>query len=192
MNKFYGKTFLFLLLLSLSFVGSLQAQTNRNYTSGNSITVSLEGVSRPYVFTSRELLVNYNRQTQQLECILNLANLVPASDSLPATMAYEVLYGAKYPELYFTIDVPLEKVSAGTPYPQLLNSRVSIRMQGVTNETIAAIQFAPDENTLIFGTTINLALPDFKASIPARYLPLLTGRVGLTIQSARWTRPPSR
>lgn len=193
MKKLYHTFFLPLLLFgALLLPPKVLAQPVVNYTSGNNILLTLEGVAQPYNFTSSDLLVFYNRQTQKLECRLNLANLLPASDTLPATMAYEVLYGAKYPELFFSIAVPIEKINSRMPYPQTINSQISIMLQGVTNETVAAIQFSPDENAIIFGTTLNLLLENFQASIPAKYLPLLTGRLGLTIRSARWARPPTR
>ena len=85
-------TFLFVLLLTIV---DARAQTRRSYTANNYITVVLESPNGRYEFKSPSLLVRYNRLTDQLECSVLINSLLPTSDTIPTTMAYEVLYGVE-------------------------------------------------------------------------------------------------
>ncbi|NDK55471.1 hypothetical protein [Pontibacter fetidus] len=175
-----------LLIFMLAFNSVASAQAQRAYTSNNYITIVLEGPKGRYEFKSQDLLVRYNRLTDQLECSVMVNSLAPTSDTIPASMAYEVLYGAKFPEFAFQIDVPEEIISSGKPYPEPLTQRTYITLQGITNQTRIPIVFAPDRNRLSFGTNFDLRLSNFDASIPVRYIPVLTGRLLINISNARW------
>ena len=176
-------TFLFVLLLTIV---DARAQTRRSYTANNYITVVLESPNGRYEFKSPSLLVRYNRLTDQLECSVLINSLLPTSDTIPTTMAYEVLYGSKFPELNFEIDVPEEIINSERPYSEPLNQRTYITLQGITNQTRVPVVFAPDKNRLSFGTNFDLMLDNFQASIPVRYMPVLTGRLLINISNARW------
>jgi hypothetical protein len=162
------------------------AQTQRAYTSNNYITIVLESPNGRYEFKSQDLLVRYNRLTDQLECSVLINSLAPTSDTIPPGMAYEVLYGAKFPEFAFQIDVPEELISSGKPYPEPLSQRTYITLQGITNQKRIPVVFAPDRNRLSFGTNFDISLDNFQASIPVRYIPVLTGRLLINISNARW------
>jgi len=186
----YVKTILLNLLFGLSFLlvfnGVVTAQTRLPYTGNNFITVVLESPQGRYEFKSPDLLVRYNKSTEQLECSLLINSLKPTSDTIPATMAYDVLYGARFPELVFFIDVPKEIIRRGTPYPEPLNQRTNITLQGITNQTRIPVVFTADKKRVSFGTNFDLRLDNFEASIPAHYMPMLTGRMLININNARW------
>lgn len=175
-----------LLTFTFAFNTYADAQARRPYTSNNYITIVLESPNGRYEFKSQDLLVRYNRLTDQLECSVMINSLAPTSDTIPAGMAYEVLYGAKFPEFAFQIDVPEEIISSGKPYPEPLTQRTYITLQGITNQTRIPVVFAPDRNRLSFGTNFDLQLDNFQASIPVRYIPVLTGRLLINISNARW------
>jgi len=179
---------LYLLIILLFLPGKpINAQTNTAYTSGNTILATLEGITKPFVFTSDQLLVQYNQNTRKLECILNVATLLPVSDTAaPPAMAYEVLYGAKYPELYFEIDMSSDQVSSPNLDRESILLPAKIRLQGVANETVIPVIISPDKQSLLFSTNFDLWLDSFQAIIPVKYTPLLTGRLFITIRSARW------
>lgn len=185
---------LYLLVILFCLPGQrASAQTNTTYTSDNTILITLEGIKQPYVFTSNNLLVQYNQSTRKLECILDVSTLIPASDTaaLPA-MAYEVLYGAKYPELYLEIDMPSDQVSGRGMNRESVSRVTTIRLQGVSNETVIPVVFTPDNQALLFSTNFDLWLDNFQASIPVKYAPLLTGRLFITIRNARWANLRAR
>ncbi|HEY4651475.1 MAG TPA: hypothetical protein VIG72_08670 [Pontibacter sp.] len=190
----YAKILLPFLGFLLLFVGSgyppAQAQTRQPFTGRNLITVTLEGAKGRYEFRSQDLLVRYNRATEQLECSVLVNSLLPASDTIPAGMVYDVLYGARFPEFTFVIDVPKEIVNGGRTYAEPIRRRTSITLQGTTNEKNIAVVFAPEKNRITFGTDFDLVLANFQASIPAHYLPVLTGRLLITISNARWVDKP--
>ncbi len=173
------------MLLSL-ISSNAKAQLRTPFTGKNFITVVLEGSSGRYEFQSPSLLVRYNNSTEQLECRVQINSLLPTSDTIPPGMAYEVLYGAKFPELIFMIDVPEEIINSGNPYTEPLNQRTYITLQGTTNQQRVPVILAPDRNTISFGTNFELMLDSFQASIPIRYLPVLTGRLLINISNARW------
>ncbi|MDX5418607.1 MAG: hypothetical protein LPK14_04460 [Hymenobacteraceae bacterium] len=179
---------LLLVLLPLLLVTWQQglAQTRATYTSTNKVMITLDGVTQPYTYASDELLVRYNRNTQKLECIINVATLHPANDSVPPTMAYDVFFGAKYPDMLIEIDAPVQKINARNLYSETLSKKAAIGLQGVTNQTVIPVMFTPDRNTLLFSTSFDLMLDNFEATIPVKYYPLLTGRIVVTINNARW------
>ena len=163
-----------------------QAQTRANYTSDNKVFVTLDGKTQAYTFTSNEMLVRYNSTTQKLECILNVATLLPANDSIPPNMAYDVFFGAKYPDLLFYIDAPVEKINGSKLYPGSINKTTTISLQGVSNQTVIPLAVTADRNAIVFNTSFDLMLDNFSASVPVQYFNLLTGRVMITINNARW------
>ncbi|MEJ8802026.1 hypothetical protein [Pontibacter sp. H249] len=162
------------------------AQSRSNYTSDNRVFVTLDGVSQAYSFSSNEMLVRYNRSTQKLECILNIATLLPANDSTPPNMAYDVFFGAKYPDLLFYIDAPIEKVNGSSLNPGSINKTTTISLQGVTKQTIVPLALTADRNAIVFNTSFDLMLDNFSASVPVQYFNLLTGRIMITINNAKW------
>jgi hypothetical protein len=168
------------------------AQSNAVYTSDNRAFVTLDGLTKPYTFISNQMLVRYNNTTQKLECILDLATLFPTNDSIPTAMAYEVFYGAKYPDLVIYIDAPVERINGSNAYAESLKKKATINLQGVTNQTSVPLMLTPDKNSFIFSTNFDLMLDDFEASVPIKYLPLLSGRVVITINNARWINTVNR
>lgn len=188
--NFYRKLITCVLLVCLVSLGKLQAQTRQPFTSKNLITIVLESNGGRYEFRSNELLVRYNRNTEQLECTVRINSLYPAHDTIPATMAYDVLYGAKFPEFSFLIDVPDDVINSARPYAEPLNQRTQFTLQGITNQKNIPIVFVPDKRAMNFGTNFELMLDNFQASIPARYLPVLTGRLLVNIKNARWVEQP--
>lgn len=179
-----GFILLFALLMTLNC--PVTAQTNAVYTSDNRALVTIDGLTRPYTFTTDQLLVRYNRTTQKLECILDLATLLPANDTIPPTMAYDVFFGAKYPDLLIYIDAPVEKINAGNLYTEAMSKKATVTIQGVANQTTIPVVFTPDKSSFIFSTNFDLMLDDFEASIPRKYIPFMSGRVVITINNARW------
>ncbi|MFD2515489.1 hypothetical protein ACFSRY_16570 [Pontibacter locisalis] len=186
MRRYIPEIFLPLLLLLLMLYSPAKAQTNAVYTGDNRAFVTLDGITKPYTFTSDQMLVKYNKTTQRLECILDLATLYPANDSTPPTMAYDVFFGAKYPDLVIYIDAPVEKINARNLYAESMEKKATVTVQGVANQTVIPVVFTPDKNSFIFSTNFDLMLDDFEASIPIKYIPVLSGRVVITINNARW------
>jgi len=185
--KKYIQHIILLLLLYPLFYQPASAQNERApYTGNNTIIVALEGIKHRYEFISNQLLVRHNEETHALECVLPIASLVPLNDTIPPGMAYEVLFGAKYPELLISIAAPEPQVSTGRYSPGTTERTTSINMQGVNNETVIPIAFLTDKNTFYFSTNFDLMLGNFQASVPVKYLPLLTGRVLFSIDKAYW------
>ncbi len=184
------KSILINLTLVLSFVATsliANAQATSNYTSDNKVMVKFYGNNQTYTFLSDELLVRYNSVTQKLECILNVATLVPVNDSIPADMAYDVFFGAKYPDLFLLIDAPVEKINGSNLYPGSISKTTTISLQGVSKQTTAPLTLTSSRNALVFNTSFDLMLDNFSASVPIQYYKLLTGRVMIAINNARWT-----
>ncbi len=186
MHQKFILSFFFLVVVILGLSSHSEAQSRQPYTSSNYITIVLESPYGRYEFKSEQLLVRYNRLTEQLECSVLINSLLPTSDTIPPAMAYDVLYGAKFPEFIFQIDVPDDIINSGKPYPEPLRQRTYITLQGITNQTRIPVVFAPDRNTLTFGTNFDVMLDNFQASIPVRYTRILTGRVLINISNARW------
>ncbi|ARS35252.1 hypothetical protein CA264_07260 [Pontibacter actiniarum] len=174
-----------LVLLLPGFAASAQ-QERAPYTGSNRIFIALEGPTSRYEFSSNQMLVRHNKATQKLECILPVATLLPLNDSIPPAMAFEVLFGAKYPQLYINIDAPVQKISAGNLTPETIRRTTSIGLQGVNNETVVPVAFTSENNSLYFSTSFDLMLDNFQASLPIEYAPLLTGRILISIDNARW------
>ncbi|MFD3001008.1 hypothetical protein ACFS7Z_11585 [Pontibacter toksunensis] len=179
---------LFLLLLLLPLLSTeVQAQEEHEpYTGNNTIVVALEGIGQRYEFVSNQLLVRHNKTTNRLECILPISTLIPLDPAVPPAMAYEVLFGAKYPELYIMIEAPEQQVNTGRYTPLNRGRTTSINLQGVNNETTIPVAFLPENNTFYFSTNFDLMLSNFQASMPVKYVPLLTGRVLFSIERAQW------
>lgn len=186
-----SKIILYSITTTLAFLFALalpdaNAQSRANYTSDNRVIVTLYGVTQPYTFTSNELLVRYNNTTQKLECILDVATLLPTAPTTPPTMAYDVLFGAKYPDLLLYIDAPVEKVNGSRLNPGSINKTTTVQLQGVANQTTIPLALAADRNAIVFNTSFDLMLDNFSASVPVQYFNLLTGRVMITINNAKW------
>lgn len=176
-----------LLILLFTFTSTKgQAQSRANYTSDNRVFVTLHGVTQAYTFASDEMLVRYNSNTQKLECILNIATLLPTNDTIPPNMAYDVFFAAKYPDLLMYIDAPIEKISGSNLYPGSINKTTTVSLQGVSRQTTVPLALTADRNAVVFNTSFDLMLNNFSASIPVQYFNLLTGRVMITINNAKW------
>jgi hypothetical protein len=174
-------------LLVLISVISVQAQQTRiPYTSNNNILISLEGPKGTYEFSSGMLLVRYNENTRRVECLLPLSNLLPTNDSTPAVMVQDVFFTSRYPDIYIEIDAPVEKINSGNRSRQSLNTRLYINIQGITREMVTPVTFTPDQNTISFSSSFDIMLQEMRLKVPARYTPLLTGRILFTIHNARW------
>jgi hypothetical protein len=183
------KSILYHLVLVIMFVfisTNGNAQSTANYTSDNKVMVKFYGNNQVYTFLSDELLVRYNSVTQKLECILNVATLVPLNDSIPVNMAYDVFFGAKYPDLLLYIDAPVEKLNGSNLYPGSINKLTTISLQGVSKQTTAPLTLTSNRNSLVFNTSFDLMLDNFSASVPIQYYNLLTGRVMIAINNAKW------
>ncbi|GAB3196382.1 hypothetical protein ABID22_002938 [Pontibacter aydingkolensis] len=175
-----------LVLLFTFVITKGQAQSRSNYTSDNRVTVTLDGLTQAYTFTSNDMLVRYNSTTQKIECILNVATLLPTNDTAPPDMAYDVFFGAKYQDLLFFIDAPVEKVNGSRLFPGNVNKTTTITLQGVTKQTVVPLALTSDRNAIVFNTSFDLRLDNFSASVPVQYFNLLTGRVVITISNAKW------
>lgn len=174
---------LFLLMMTAQAL----AQQNRiPYTSNNSVFIMMEGAGGTYDFSSGKMLVRYNENTRRIECLLPLANLQPANDSTPIVMVHDVFFSSRYPDIYIEIEAPIEQINAGNRNRQTHNSRLFINIQGIIKETVVPVTFTPDRNMIIFTSTFDIMLQDMRLKVPARYTPLLTGRILFTINSARW------
>ena len=185
--KIYIHRFVCLLLLYPLLCPDAFAQDERApYTGNNTIIVALEGMGKRYDFISNQMLVRHNKERHTLECVLPVVSLVPLSDTIPPTMAYEVLFGAKYPELLISIAAPVQQSNTGQFDPATRNRTTTIRLQGVNNETIVPVAILADKNSFYFSTNFDLQLGNFQASLPIKYLPLLTGRVMFSIDKAYW------
>ncbi|AKD04558.1 hypothetical protein POKO110462_22760 [Pontibacter korlensis] len=179
---------IYLLLLSLLILQNNQAEAQINrtpYTGSNRVLVALEGTESRYEFMSDQMLVRYNRENQQLECILPVSTLVPLHDTIPANMANEVLFEAKYPQLFISMAAPVQEINAGNLSPETMRRTTSIRLQGITNQAVLPVSFITESRSLYFSTSFDLMLDNFQASLPVAYLPLLTGRIFITIDRAR-------
>lgn len=177
---------LLLLLLPLVSLEALAQKEREPYTGNNTIVVVLEGIGQRYEFISKQLLVRHNKNTHRLECILPVASLVPLNDTTPPAMAYEVLFGAKYPELRIMIEAPEQQANTGRFTPANRGRTTSINLQGVNNETVIPVAFQPENNNFYFSTNFDLRLDNFQASLPVKYVPMLTGRVLVSIERAQW------
>ncbi|MCJ8167378.1 hypothetical protein MKJ04_21230 [Pontibacter sp. E15-1] len=179
--------FLALLPLCLLFQKEALAQNDRSaYTGNNTIRIDLEGIGQRYQFVSNQMLVRHNKETHRLECVVPVASLIPTNDSIPPDMAYEVLYGAKYPELLILIAEPEQQSSQGRFNPSTINRKTSINLQGVNNDTRIPVAYLKENTTIYFSTNFDLMLGNFQASMPVKYLPILTGRVLFSIEKAYW------
>lgn len=185
--------YLVLLLIAFlcGFTGYAQ-QEQTTYTGSNRVIIALEGQTNRYEFFSQQMIVRHNRATQKLECIIPVATLLPMNDTIPADMAFEVLFGAKYPQLYLNIDAPQQSISAGNLTPEIVRRTISIVLQGVNNESAIPVAFTSENNSLYFSTNFDLMLDNFQASLPVKYLPQLTGRMQISIDRARWVNRDMR
>ncbi|WP_147383249.1 hypothetical protein [Pontibacter oryzae] len=174
------------LLLCIGTFNSFAQQGPAAYTGSNRIIIALEGPTSMYEFMSRQMIVRHNKATQKLECVIPVSTLIPLNDTIPADMAFEVLFGAKYPQLYLNIDAPLQIISSGNLTPETVKRIISIGLQGVNNESAIPVAFTTENNALYFSTNFEIMLDNFQASLPVKYLPYLTGRMQVSIDRARW------
>lgn len=175
------------LLYPLLCLKAVAQEERTPYTGNNSIIVALEGVDQRYEFISNQLLVRHNKARNTLECILPVSTLVPLNDTTPPAMAYEVLFGAKYPELLISIAAPEQQANTGLLNPASANRTTTIILQGVNNETVIPVAILSDKSTFYFSTNFEVMLGNFQASLPIEYLPILTGRVLFSIDKAYWS-----
>ena len=187
MKIYIPHVILLALLYPLLCLQALAQEERTPYTGNNSIIVALEGVDQRYEFISNQLLVRHNKVRNTLECILPIATLVPLNDTTPSAMAYEVLFGAKYPELFISIAAPVQQASAGLLNPASSNRTTTILLQGVNNETVVPVAILSDKSSYYFSTNFDVMLGNFQASLPIEYLPVLTGRVLFSIDKAYWS-----
>ncbi len=186
MKKTIQRLFSVLLLTAFLYLPAAAQDERSAYTSNNTIVVVLEGVGQRYEFISKQMLVRHNKETHMLECVLQVASLLPLNDTIPAKMAYEVLYGAKYPELTIFVAAPDQQAKQVRYKPSSPNRTISVNLQGVNNETREPVAFLKDKSTVYFSTNLDLMLDNFQASMPVKYLPLLTGRILINIDKAYW------
>lgn len=186
MKNHIKRFFLILLLLPMFSTDILAQEEREPYTGNNTIVVALEGIGQRYEFVSNQLLVRLNKMTNRVECILPVSTLIPLDPAVPPTMAYEVLFGAKYPELIIMIEAPEQQANAGRYTPLNRGRTTSINLQGVNNETTIPVAFLPENDNFYFSTNFDLMLSNFQASMPIKYVPLLTGRVLFSIERAQW------
>ena len=185
--KIYILRLIFLAMFSSLISARAIAQDEREpYTGNNTIIVTFEGLGQRYEFKSDQMLVRHNRDRHTLECVLPVSTLVPLNDTIPPAMAYEVLFGAKYPELLISIAAPEAQLNAAVFVPATMNRTTTIVLQGINNETVVPIAILSDKNSFYFSTNFDLNLENFQASLPIKYLPVLTGRVLVSIDKAYW------
>ncbi|TXK26976.1 hypothetical protein FVR03_21345 [Pontibacter qinzhouensis] len=131
------------------------------------------------------MLVRYNENTKKIECIINVASLLPVNNFSPAVIPQDIFFVANYPELYIEIDAPEEKINAGNLYTERLNQSIGLSIHNTPVNLMAPVAFTPDKRSLKLATTFEVILPDHRITIPAKYSPMLTGRVRFAIQNAR-------
>ena len=182
------KNLLFLIFVVLVLALPAMSQTPAPFTTGNSTIVTIGGNTENYEHVSPELLVRYNQNTQNVECVLNVASLRPANLSAPLGLVQDVFFASKYPEFILEFKVPAENVTSERAGVQDLECRASVTFQGITNETVIPVQFTSNKQSLVFSSNFDIMIDNFQGSIPAKYLPILNGRITITIQNAQWTR----
>ncbi|WP_114782304.1 hypothetical protein [Botryobacter ruber] len=162
------------------------AQTQASFTSGNTMLLAIESTSGMYEYSSNQLLVRYNEKTKKMECILDVTTLLPANNFSPLVIPQDIFFTAKYPEVLIEIDAPDQNIRAGSAAPQAGKRAAIIYFQGVPIEMTIPVTFTPDARWVLFSTTFDLLLPDYEVTVPAKYLPVLTGRLIFTIRNAHW------
>lgn len=177
-----------LLMLFTLCICSLQAnaQARQQYTGSNVILIGLESAKGIIDYRSDNLQVRYNEETQKIECRLPVNTLYALNDTVPANMAYNVLFGSKYPDVILLIDAPAEIINAPRVNAEPQLRRTTIVLQGTINETKIPVVFASDKGVINLSTNFDLSLGNFNATLPANYIPFLTGRLQVTIRNARW------
>lgn len=183
------QSFLLLFVLCV-FTSQAGAQTRQQYTGSNIILLGFESNEGIIEFGSDNLQVRYIQQTQQIECRLPVSSLYPLHDEVPADMAYDVMFGSKYPELVFYIDAPDEIINGPMLSQEAELTRATVEFQGTPNETKVPVMFASDRGVIVLSTSFDLRMSHFRATLPAKYLPLLTGRILIKIRNARWLNNP--
>lgn len=183
--KFIG--FLMLMFLSIStYKSTVYAQTRELYTSENFVMISFEGLNGMLEYGSNDLQVRYNKATQRIECRIPVNSLFALNDTVPAELAYDVLFGAKYPDLLVFIDATSQIVNSPNLNAEPKMQRATVELQGKPNETRIPVVFASDKGYINLSTHFDLVMGNFQATIPSKYLPFLSGRIRVTIRNARW------
>lgn len=172
---------LLLLLIPLAM-----GQNRSAFTNGNTIFLTIEGIDTSYEFSSNEMLVRYNQNTQRLECVLNLSNLIAANNASPLSMAYDLFFAAKYPEFIIELEAPTEKINAGNLSTQTLNLGSRVFFQDMIREQMMPVLFTPEKRAIMFSTSFDILLDNYQIRLPAKYTPMLTGRILVSISNARW------
>ncbi|MFT2011238.1 hypothetical protein ACMA1I_21385 [Pontibacter sp. 13R65] len=175
-----------LITLLLLFVATItNAQRNVTYTNDNSIFITIEGDTSLYEYSSRDMLVRYNQNTQKIECVINVASLLPLNNYSPAVIPQDIFFVANYPELLIEIEAPEEKINAGNLYTERVEKGIGLFIHNIPVNLTAPVVFTPDKRSLKLAATFELLLPDYRIAIPAKYTNMLTGRVRFAIQNAR-------
>lgn len=188
MNKIlHLKLAVLLLAGGLSLISfKANAQSRQQYTSSNIILIGLEGANGLMEFRSDHLRVRYDKVNQRVECRLPVNSLYALNDSIPSEMAYEVLFGSKYPELVIYIDAPDEVLNAPRLTSEPQSRRATIELQATPNEKRIPVTYASDKGVITLSTNFDLRMGHFRATLPAQYASVLNGRILVTIRNARW------
>jgi len=179
-----------LLVIANFIVPEASAQIRQQYTGSNIILIGFETPEGIIDFQSEHLQVRYNKLTERLECRLPVNSLYPLHDSIPEDMAYEVLFGSKYPEMVFWIETPEAVQSEPSFTEEPVPTTVTIEFQGTPNQKKVPVVFASEEGYIILSTTFDMRMSHFRATVPAQYAPLLSGRLLIKIRNARWINNP--
>ncbi|WP_460879337.1 hypothetical protein [Pontibacter rugosus] len=146
---------LYVFLFSLLMSHFATAQNERSsFTGTNRVMVALEGPLIRYDFVSKQMFVRHNKEAQRLECVIPVVSLLPLQDSVPPAMLYNVLFGAKYPQLLIRLHVPTQSAVPNDLLSATSNLTASVQIQGVTNETRVPVTFNTIDNTLYFTTAL--------------------------------------
>jgi len=175
-----------LVFLLIQFTFTAHAQNRQQYTGSNIIKIGFETPDGIIEFTSDHLQILYNEATRKLECRLSVNTLYTLNDTIPSDLAYEVLFGSKYPDFILIIDAPAEILNTSRINSEPQPRSTTIELQGTRNESRFPVAFASDNGVINLSTTFDIRMGHFRATIPAVYKPMLTGRLLITIRNARW------
>ncbi len=180
------KNLLFFTAVMLLLIPCSMGQNRSAFTNGNTIILTIEGIDTSYQFSSNEMLVRYNQNSQKLECVLHLNNLTAANNASPLSMAHDVFFAAKYPEFIIEIEAPTEKINAGNLVTETIDKRTSVLFQGMNREQMLPVLFTPEKRAILFSTSFDIMLNNYQIQLPAKYAPMLTGRIMVSIRNAKW------
>jgi len=177
---------LLLLLISCLVFQNLQAQL---YTDKNNITVLIEGHKQHYSYTSDNLLVKLDENTNRLECILTVNTLEPNDNLSDPVIPEDVFYARKYPQFRVVMFLPKELVAANNQdflTRKDLMVKAQLYFQGLTRDVEVPLQFTSERNYISFNTSFTFSLQDMRALMPQMYMNMLTGLIRVSIVNATW------